>query len=152
MSQFDPPEPSTSWFTEKPGTAFVAAFFVLLGAEKLTGSGGWIQLFQQIGFGQWFRYLTGGIQLTGALLLVIRRTYLLGAFLTGGTMLGAMGVHIFILHHPVNVIVPGFLLGVIAVVVYVEHEQRVEEAILLEMSRGRSDSSPRPRPNTNPGM
>jgi len=50
----------------------------------------WVRLFARIGFGQWFRYLTGAMQITGALLALVPRASLIGIALLAATMLGAV--------------------------------------------------------------
>jgi uncharacterized membrane protein YphA (DoxX/SURF4 family) len=56
-----------------------------------------IMTFDQIGFGQWLRYLTGLIEVLGVALLWIPRKQVIGAVLLGGTMVGAVITHWFIL-------------------------------------------------------
>src|SRR6266853_6346229 len=73
-----------------------ALVFILIGMEKLTGTT-WVKLFEEIGFGQWFRYFTGVVQITGSALFLIPWTARLGAALIGCTMLGAMILHVFVL-------------------------------------------------------
>src|SRR5204862_2816414 len=45
----------------------VGLFFVIFGLEKFDSSpiGSWVRLFEQIGIGHWFRYLTGVIEVAG---------------------------------------------------------------------------------------
>jgi uncharacterized membrane protein YphA (DoxX/SURF4 family) len=74
----------------------VALVFFLIGMEKLTGAT-WVKLFEEIGLGQWFRYFTGIVQITGSALLLIPWTARLGAALIGCTMLGAIVLHLFVL-------------------------------------------------------
>jgi uncharacterized membrane protein YphA (DoxX/SURF4 family) len=71
--------------------------FVILGLAKFRPDGYWAKLFTEIGFGVWFRYLAATMQLAGGVLFLIPRTALAGAALTGATMVGAIGVHLFIL-------------------------------------------------------
>ena len=52
------------------------SFFI--GKSKLSAQSSWIKTFEQIGFGQWFRYLTGSMQIAGAIAVLIPRTFLLG--------------------------------------------------------------------------
>jgi putative oxidoreductase len=52
-----------------------------LRAAKLTGSLHTVQTFAAIGWGQWFRYLTGLIDLAGALLALVPRWTCYGALL-----------------------------------------------------------------------
>ena len=62
-------------------------FFVLDGVIKLTGISKTVQLFERIGWGQWFRYLTGSIVLAGGALILLRlRWTFLGAVLCACTV------------------------------------------------------------------
>jgi len=96
----------------------VALAFVVYGMEKLTAAPGstWVVLFERIGLGQWFRYVTGAAQLTGAALLVIPRTTIVGAAVLASTMVGAIVVNCFVLHSVVTAIIPGMLLAAIVLV------------------------------------
>jgi len=74
-----------------------AAAFLLAGGSKLAGVAPMVEMFDKIGLGQWFRYLTGGLEVTGALLLLIPTTVVLGGALLVVTMVGAIATHLFIL-------------------------------------------------------
>lgn len=80
--------------------AALALLFASVGWEKLYAGpqSYWIPLFTALGFGQWFRYLTGAVQLLGAILILVPRTALLGAGLIGSTMVGAIVCHVFLLN------------------------------------------------------
>ena len=94
----------------------VAAVFVSIGTSKFGASSTWVKLFEQIGFGQWFRYLTGVLQIAGAALVVIPRTFLLGIGLLACTMAGAVLIWIVRFGAPANAIIPAVaLVGLIAV-------------------------------------
>jgi putative oxidoreductase len=54
-------------------------------------------MFETIGVGQWFRYLTGALEVAGAILLLIPRTSGLGAFMLAAVMAGAVMTHLFII-------------------------------------------------------
>jgi uncharacterized membrane protein YphA (DoxX/SURF4 family) len=73
-----------------------AGMFLMVGFLKLSGDPQLIGLFDAIGLGQWFRYLTGSVEVLGALFLLIPRLSGLGALLLVGTMLGAVATHLFI--------------------------------------------------------
>lgn len=88
----------------------VALLFFFVGKSKFGAQSGWIKTFEQIGFGQWFRYLTGAIQITGAILVLIPRIFVWGILTLAATMLGAMVAWIFLLGAPFNAIFPGALL------------------------------------------
>ena len=57
----------------------------------------WLRIFDQIGFGQWFRYFTGVVEIAGALLLLVPATRMWGAALLACTMCGALLVHVFVM-------------------------------------------------------
>ncbi len=68
---------------------------------ELTGLSVDVQFSQPaVGFGQWFRYVTGILELAGAVLIVVPRTRSIGAALLATIMLGAITAHLFILHVP----------------------------------------------------
>jgi uncharacterized membrane protein YphA (DoxX/SURF4 family) len=56
-----------------------------------------VATFQKIGVGQWFRYLTGFLEVVGAIGLVIPRFAFYGAALLVIVMIGAVITHLTIL-------------------------------------------------------
>jgi putative oxidoreductase len=78
----------------------LALEFVGVSSAKLMGMPEMVALFTAVGVGQWFRYLTGILELTGAVLIVVPRTRSIGAVLLATIMLGAITAHLFILHVP----------------------------------------------------
>jgi putative oxidoreductase len=88
----------------------VAAAFLAAGSAKLAGVPYMVELFNQIGAGQWFRTVTGLVEVTGAIALVFPGLASIGALWLGGTMVFAFATHLFILHtSPVPAIVLGLL-------------------------------------------
>ena len=73
-----------------------AGMFLMVGFLKLSGNAQLVGLFEAIGLGQWFRYLTGTLEVAGAFLLLIPRTSGLGALMLAGVMTGAVVTHVFI--------------------------------------------------------
>ena len=73
-----------------------AGMFLMVGFSKLSGDPQMVGLFDAIGLGQWFRYVTGSLEVLGALLLLIPRLSGLGALLLMGVMLGAVPTHLFV--------------------------------------------------------
>jgi putative oxidoreductase len=69
---------------------------LMAGIGKLRGTPEMVGAFEHIGAGQWFRYLTGALEVVGAILLVVPRTIAFGAALLGAVMLGAVATHLFI--------------------------------------------------------
>jgi putative oxidoreductase len=66
----------------------LAACFFYIGSRKVAPVGMWVVIFDQMGAPRWFRDLTGTLQLTGAVLLLIPRTVFIGVWLIGCTMVG----------------------------------------------------------------
>jgi uncharacterized membrane protein YphA (DoxX/SURF4 family) len=95
----------------------VAALFLAIGYTKFDNDpkGEWVEIFERIGFGQWFRYFTGAIQMSGGILMLFRRTLTIGAAMLAATMLGAAIVDAIILGSPL-LIIPLMLLFLVATV------------------------------------
>src|SRR5580704_19003963 len=92
-----------------------AGMFLMVGFSKLSGDPQLVGLFDAIGLGQWFRYVTGSVEVLGALLLLIPRLSGLGALLLAGTMLGAVATHLFVVGgSPLPAIILLIVTGVIA--------------------------------------
>jgi len=94
----------------------IALLYLLIGAGKFSSSAGshWVILFEQIHAGQWFRYFTGVVESTAALLVLIPRTAIFGLLLLACTMLCASLIVAFVLHQPGEAAFPGFLFLVLA--------------------------------------
>jgi putative oxidoreductase len=78
----------------------LAAVFFLVGGAKLIGRPDMVRLFHDIGIGQWFRYVTGTIEVTGALLLIIPFLSGAAAIGLGAVMIVASLVELLVLHRP----------------------------------------------------
>jgi putative oxidoreductase len=103
--------------------AILAAVFAAAGSAKLAGVPYMVELFGQIGLGQWFRIVTGIVEITGAIALVFPGLASIGAVWLGSTMVFAVATHLFILHtSPVPAIVLGLLN---ALVVYLRRDELV---------------------------
>jgi uncharacterized membrane protein YphA (DoxX/SURF4 family) len=77
-----------------------AAQFFLTALDKLSDAPPMIQLFETVGLGQWLRYVTGIIELTGAVLVLLPRLARVGAALLALTMIGALVAHLTVLPFP----------------------------------------------------
>jgi putative oxidoreductase len=99
----------------------LALAFVAAGGAKLYGVPMLVEEFQHIGLGQWFRYVTGGLEMMGAILLLLPRKAALGALLLICIMTGAVIAHLFVIGGSA---VPAMvLLALNAVVAYAERGQ-----------------------------
>jgi putative oxidoreductase len=90
----------------------LALFFVDAGLAKFSGGAAspWVGMFAKIGFGQWFRYATGWIEIVGGVILLVPAASFVAVLLLGGTMLGAIAVHLIVYHSVASTIIPGGLL------------------------------------------
>ena len=76
---------------------FLATVFFLAGSAKLFGQPIMVATFEKIGIGQWFRYTTGIVEVTGAALLLIPKSTVVGAVMLCVTMIGAVTAHILVI-------------------------------------------------------
>ena len=85
----------------------VAFVFVSSGLEKFSiGPGGeWVKIFARIGWGDWFRYLTGVLEIAGGILLMVPILSTFGAGILVACMVGAILAHIFKLGDPFSSII-----------------------------------------------
>lgn len=91
--------------------------FVAVGLAKFETKSYWVELFAEVGLGNWFRYLTGVLQVLGGLLLLAPATMRAGTVLAGCTMAGAVAVHLFVLDTGIGgAIIPAGLLVFVAVI------------------------------------
>ena len=75
----------------------LALAFAGAGGAKLYGVPMMVQEFEHIGLGQWFRYLTGTLELLGAFLILVPSLAAFGALLLIGIMIGAIVTHLFVI-------------------------------------------------------
>lgn len=74
-----------------------AAAFLMAGFGKLSGQPMMVETFDKIGIGEWFLYVTGGIEVASAILLLIPRLMPVGAALLFCTMAGAVLTHLVLI-------------------------------------------------------
>lgn len=92
----------------------VALVFAITGFDKFLQSQEWDQVFGAIGWGNWFRYFTGIVEMAGGLMFLLPATTTVGAALLTAAMIGAMTFHIVVLREPANILFPGaYLVGVL---------------------------------------
>tara|TARA_B110000208_G_scaffold36704_1_gene48678 strand:- start:1377 stop:1724 length:348 start_codon:yes stop_codon:yes gene_type:complete len=99
----------------------LALVFLAAGGAKLAGAEMMVGTFQAIGLGEWFRYLTGALEVGAAILLWAPGRQLLASTVLLATMVGAVLAHLFILGPS---LVPALVLGILcAIVAYHYNEQ-----------------------------
>ena len=94
----------------------LALMFIMAGGSKLAGVPEVVEMFGAIGLGQWFRYLTGGIEVLGSILILVPSLAFIGALLLTVTMVGAVVTHLFVIGG--SPLVPLVLLTVALVVAW----------------------------------
>lgn len=77
--------------------ALLAVQFVIAGGSKLVGDALMVDMFTDIGAGQWLRYLVGTAEIAGAVGLVIPVLSGLAAFGLVALMVGATVTNLFVL-------------------------------------------------------
>jgi putative oxidoreductase len=75
----------------------LAGMFLLAGGSKLAGAAAMVALFDAVAVGQWFRYVTGGIEVVSAVALLVPSLAPFGAAALVATMIGAIATHLFII-------------------------------------------------------
>ena len=105
--------------------------FLGAGGSKLVGVDMMVMTFDQIGWGQGFRYLTGAIEVIGVVLLWLPRRQVIGAAVLGGAMVGAVLTHWFILG-PSSV--PAIVLGLLCAAVLYIYRTQIPEVLGRENS------------------
>jgi uncharacterized membrane protein YphA (DoxX/SURF4 family) len=94
----------------------LAAVFLAAGGAKLYGVPMLVEEFEHMGFGQWFRYFTGSLEVAGGLAILIPPLAGIAAVLLGCVMIGATAMHHFVIGgSPVPAIVLLVLCAVIAI-------------------------------------
>lgn len=96
--------------------------FVAAGGAKLAGVDMMVATFEAVGVGQWFRYVTGVIEVGAAGLLWVPGRQVFGAGLLVMTMIGATLAHLVILGPSA---VPALVLGALSAVLLWRHRDQL---------------------------
>jgi putative oxidoreductase len=105
------------WLTQ----VALALMFLMAGGSKLAGVPAMVSLFDALGLGQWFRYVTGVIEVTAAIALLVPSAAIFGALLLIPTMLGAIVANVFVVHG--SPVMPLLLLLAAAAVAWARRRQ-----------------------------
>jgi hypothetical protein len=99
----------------------VALAFLAAGLAKLAGVPMMTGIFDTIGLGQWFRYVTGAIEVIGGILVLIPSLAAFGGLLLACTMAGGVITHLTVL--PGSPIPAVILCALSAVIAWVHRDQ-----------------------------
>ena len=101
----------------------LAAVFIAAGGAKLYGAPMMVDNFEIIGVGQWFRYVTGALEVIGAVSILVPALSAFGGVLLGCIMVGATLAHLFVL--PGSAI-PAMILFVLSGIVVFAERRRLD--------------------------
>ncbi len=102
----------------------LALVFTLAGGVKLIGVPAMVAEFAQIGIGQWFRVVTGILEVTGAIGLLIPKFRLRAALQIAAVMVGATGVNLWVLHVPPLAGLTATLMGLALVLAWLQRPKK----------------------------
>jgi putative oxidoreductase len=96
-------------------SGFAALLFIGVGGAKLAGAAVMVELFGKVGLGQWFRYLTGLLEVGAGIGLLLSRYAFYAAIVLAIVMVGAVIAHVTVLgSSPAAPLVLFVLIGIIA--------------------------------------
>ena len=95
--------------------------FVMAGTAKLLWTDMMVTTFESVTIGQWFRYVTGAIEVAAAALLWVAGLQMIGSRLLMITMIGATFAHLFVIGASA---VPALVLGLLSA--YIAFLHRVQ--------------------------
>ena len=92
------------------------AVFLFEGLDKFGSRPLWIQIFEQIGWGHWFRYFTGVVETAGAVAMLIPALTPVAATLLASAMVGALLTHLLVVGVGPHSVIVTILLGLVLVI------------------------------------
>ncbi len=99
----------------------VAGLFLFAAYMKLSGQPMMIHEFDIVGLGQWFRYVTGSLEVLGALMVLVPTVSALGGCLLLLVDVGAFVAQVAVLHGDwIHTIVIGLVIGLL---IYLQRRQ-----------------------------
>jgi putative oxidoreductase len=97
-------------------SVLTALTFLAAGIPKLIGAPAMVEIFDKVGFGQWFRYFTGILEVSSAIGLLIPRYAFYGAVALAMVMIGAIIAQLTVLEHFLGT--PVVLLVIAGIIAY----------------------------------
>lgn len=100
---------------------FAALILFVEGVEKFPDTRMWVRVFEEIGFGQWFRYATGVIEVVCAVLLLVPKATYVAVPLLICTMLGALLTHVLVIGTGPHTVLVSILLASLIAIGWARH-------------------------------
>jgi uncharacterized membrane protein YphA (DoxX/SURF4 family) len=104
----------------------LAAVFLAAGGAKLAGVPMMVESFEHLGLGQWFRYVTGALEVIGAVVILLPAFAAFGGALLAVIMVGATLAHLFAIPGPS---LPAIVLFALSGLVVFAHRDQVESLV-----------------------
>jgi putative oxidoreductase len=101
----------------------LAVAFLAAGIPKLAGNPMMVQEFAKVGLGQWFRYFTGILEVSGAIGVLFPRVRTWAALLLSVVMAGAITAHLTVLAS--SPALPAVLLVIALTTAWLAEPQRI---------------------------
>jgi putative oxidoreductase len=96
--------------TVRIATYVLALIFLLSGSAKLVGLEFELRAFERWGYPLWFMYMTGALEVTGSIAILMPRISALVSACLAGLMIGAVGTHLINAEWPMMVLATMILL------------------------------------------
>ena len=114
--------------------SFLVLYYAFSGSAKIAGAKYWADIFNNLGLPQWFRVVTGIVQLIGTGLLIIGYWYV-GAVAWAGiwlgiTMLAACLAH-FRIKDPISKVAPAIVFTVLIMILTLIHIEELKLQVLI---------------------
>jgi putative oxidoreductase len=116
----------------------LAAVMLNAGIGKYAGDAGPVETFDQVGLGQWFRYVIGTIEIASGAGLLIPPIAGLAALAAGSVLIGAVAMEALVLTNG-NPTTPAILLVLLAVVAWY-HRARTMTLLTRALTHARTPS------------
>jgi putative oxidoreductase len=104
-------------------TIFLLIVFTSAGGAKLVNSPAMVREFAQVGLGQWFRYFTGILEISGAIGLLVPSVRFWAALQIALVMVGATLANLTVLHLPALARLTAVLLALALVLAWLRRPQ-----------------------------
>ncbi|CAN7554390.1 DoxX family protein [Bosea sp. LjRoot9] len=101
----------------------LAAVFLAAGVAKLAGVPMMVENFEHLGLGQWFRYVTGTLEVIGAVVILLPAFAAFGGVLLAAIMVGATLAHLFAIP---GSRIPAIVLFALSALVVLAHRDQLE--------------------------
>ena len=99
----------------------MAALFLFASYMKLSGNPMMVEEFNTIGLGQWFRYLTGALELAGGIAILVPSVSVFAAIVLLAVDIGAFITQVAVLHGDwIHTVVIG---AILASVIYLQRDR-----------------------------